>query len=185
MNRPLELELKTLYGNMPEDQRYVDDIYDSLEKARSEHMYDLIVVGYCIVDTKTKEIYPDTADWYETFHEAEDTRVNILKSTNPPPELHAMIRTIENGNQVVDTRHVTFRSTNPDVYTEDQLKEHIMTAMHKCMTNEKLQAPLNWDETVKLLIKYPHTCESHGFECIVSGSSSLYQVSSTDTCKLS
>lgn len=183
--KPLELELKTLYGNMPEDQRYVDDVYNSLEKARKEHPYDLIVVGYCIVDSKTKEIYPDTKDWYDTYHEAEKTRVEILKSTNPPPELHAMIRKIENGNQIVDTQHVTFRAINTDIYTEEQLKSSIMSALDRCVKSEKLQTPVNWDDAVELLVKYENTCASYGFECVVSGSSSLYQVTSDDTCDLS
>ncbi|MBD5584701.1 MAG: hypothetical protein HDQ88_06435 [Clostridia bacterium] len=184
MDKPLKLELRTLYGNMPEDQRYVQDIYESLEQARSDHRYDLIVVGYCIVNSETKKIHPDTREWYETYHEAEKDMVDILKATNPPPELHAMIRKIENGNEIVDTLHVTFRATSTDIYTEERLKECVMAALDRCIKSEKLQAPLDWDDAVKLLVKYPSTCTINSFECVVSASSSLYHVSSSDACDL-
>lgn len=63
----MNTKIKVLYGNMPADQPYVEDIYDSLDDAQREHPYDQIMVGYGIIDKNTGLLLEGTKDWYDTY----------------------------------------------------------------------------------------------------------------------
>lgn len=63
--------IKTLYGILPEDCPYIEDIYDSLEDARQAHPGQQIMVGYGIVDEKTGFLLENTKDWYDTYEEVQ------------------------------------------------------------------------------------------------------------------
>lgn len=66
----MKAKIKVLYGNMPADQPYVEDVYDSLEEVQKEHPCEQIMVGYGIMDENTGLLLDGTKDWYDTYDSA-------------------------------------------------------------------------------------------------------------------
>lgn len=96
-------KLKTVYANLPADQAYVGDIYDTLEIASAEHPDQKILAGYCVVDENGR-IAPETQDWYDTLESAkEDMEILRNKERNDAPIVWATkVSTDLNGNVSFD-----------------------------------------------------------------------------------